>query len=81
MKSHAKADASVDFPPEWRIPEDKDKAMSVIALVSDAIARTSSQLGWQREQQAAYVISLLPEDREAAREAVNKFSNSYAGDE
>lgn len=79
MRSHARADVNVvDFPPEWRIPEDRDEAMSVIALVSDAIGRCSQQ-GWQREQQAAYVISMLPEDREAAREAVNKFSNG--GDE
>jgi hypothetical protein len=82
VKSHAKADLSaVNFPPEWRIPEDIDEAMSVIALVSDAIDRTGSQRGWQREQQAAHVISLLPEDREAAREIVNKYSKSYGGDE
>lgn len=57
-------------------PEERDDAIAVADMIKSTIGECS-QRGWQREQQAAYVISMLPEDREAARQIINKFLKPF----
>lgn len=53
----------------------------ILGMVLDAIHSTGSQRGWERQQHAAYLITMLPEDREAALQHVRKLLKLSCGDE
>jgi len=89
VESHAKLNV-VDFPPlvtdgqkEWErrlaaqlqpyLPEDQGEAREVIAIMKEVIEKRSSG-DWQRARQAAYLVSMFPDDRRVAQRLVSLLS-------
>lgn len=55
------------------LPQDQVEAAKVVAIMKEAIERRSNEeLLWQRTLNAAYVLSMLPEDCRTARRVVNE---------
>jgi len=57
------------------LPEDQVEAGEVVAIMREAIERRSTgQRQWERARQAAYLLSMFPDDYRMARRIVSQFS-------
>jgi hypothetical protein len=63
------------------LPEDQGEAREVIAILKEAIERRSiGQQVWQRARQAAYVLSMFPDDYRMAHALIRLLSCSFDED-
>lgn len=89
MRSHAKIvdfpPLVTDGQKEWErrlaahlrsyLPEDQGEALEVIAVMKEAIERRSiGQRPWQRAREAAYILSMFPDDYRMAHALLSQLS-------
>jgi hypothetical protein len=54
------------------LPEDRAEAQEVLTIVKEVIAkRSSGERAWKSAQQAAYLVSMFPEDYRAVRRIIS----------